>query len=69
MSNRVNAFDYVRVIAVFMILLCHYFLFSDLNSGIGRYLGLTGNIIFFLISALLYSLKKQSGKLNNGGVF
>lgn len=40
-----------------MILLCHYFLFSDLNSGIGRYLGRTGNIIFFLVSALLYGLK------------
>ena len=57
MRKRIIALDYIRVAAILMILLCHYFLFSDLNSGIGRYLGRTGNIIFFLVSALLYGLK------------
>jgi len=53
--------DHVRVVAVFMILLCHYFLFSSLNSGIGRYLAGTGNMVFFLVSALLYGLKYPVG--------
>lgn len=53
--------DHVRVIAVFVILLCHYFLFSDLNSGVGRYFAGIGNMMFFLVSALLYGLKYPIG--------
>ena len=49
------------MVAVFVILLCHYFLFSSLNSGIGRYLAGTGNMVFFLVSALLYGLKYPVG--------
>ena len=52
--RRIYELDYIRVMAVLMILLCHYFIFSDLNSGVGRYLGGTGNNIFFFVSALLY---------------
>ena len=76
MSQRIIALDYVRVIAVFMILLCHYFLFSDLNSGVGRYLAGSGNIVFFLVSAFLYgqkynsvSQKNSDGSVNGGQVF
>lgn len=65
MSQRIIALDYIRVVAVFMILLCHYFLFSDLSSGIGRYLGGTGNIIFFVVSALLYGLKYHTPNGNS----
>ena len=43
-----------------MILTCHYLLFSGANSGLGRYLGGTGTMIFFLISALLYGNKYNS---------
>lgn len=57
MNNRINALDTIRVVAILMILLCHYFLFSDLNSGIGRYLAGAGNMIFFLVSAFLYGTK------------
>ncbi len=57
MEKSIVTVDYSRVIAVFMILLCHYFLFSNLNTGIGRYLAGTGNMIFFLVSALLYGTK------------
>ena len=52
--TRINELDYIKVAAIFFILLCHYFIFSDLNSGVGRYLGGTGNNIFFFVSALLY---------------
>lgn len=57
MEKRINTLDTIRVVAVFMILLCHYFLFSDLNSGIGRYFAGVGNMIFFLVSAFLYGTK------------
>lgn len=69
--RRFYSLDYVRVIAVFMILLCHFFLFSDLNTGIGRYLGGAGNMIFILVSALLYSSKYNPdvllGTISSGG--
>ena len=57
MIKKINPLDYVRVIAVFMILVCHYCLFSNLNNGVGRYLAGTGNMLFFLVSALLYGIK------------
>ena len=61
LKREIAALNHVRVIAVFVILLCHYFLFSDLNSGVGRYLAGTGNMLFFLVSALLYGLKYPIG--------
>ena len=67
MSKRINALDYVRVVAILMILLCHYFLFSDLNTGIGRYLGGTGTMVFFLLSAFLYGLKYEIDSQTVGG--
>ena len=59
--GRINELDYIRVVAVVAVLLCHYFLFSNLNSGVGRYLGGIGNTVFFLTSALLYSFKPITG--------
>ena len=56
-GNRICALDYARVVTILMIMLCHYLLFSDLDSGAGRYLGGVGTIIFFLISAFIYGLK------------
>lgn len=61
MEKRINTLDTIRVVAIFMILLCHYFLFSDLNSNIGRYFAGVGNMIFFLVSALLYGSKYGVG--------
>lgn len=57
MSKRINELDYVRVITVGMILLCHYLECSDVNLGLGRYLGGAGNTVFFVVSALLYSFR------------
>gem|GEM_PF-7124162 len=48
-----------------MILTCHYLLFSGVNSRLGHYLGGTGNIIFFLLSALLYGNKYNSAAIRN----
>ena len=57
MNNKIYSLDSVRVVAIFMILLCHYFLFSYLNDGVGRYFAGVGNMVFFLVSAMLYGLK------------
>lgn len=57
MKNKIYSLDFVKVVAIFMILLCHYFLFSDLNTGISRYFAGVGNMIFFLVSAVLYGIK------------
>lgn len=60
MDSRIYVLDYIRVIAVMMILTCHYLLFSGVSSGLGRYLAGIGNMIFFLLSALLYGNKYNS---------
>ncbi len=69
--KRLYSLDNARVIAVFMILLCHFFIFSDMNTGVGRYLGWVGNLIFLLISAILYSAKYNldatPGIISSGG--
>ena len=54
MSNRIHSFDYIRSLAILIIVACHYLEFSGVNVGLGRYLGLVGNMLFFLLSALLY---------------
>ena len=51
MSKRINELDYVRAIALGMILLCHYLECSGLSLGLGRYLGGAGNTVFFVVSA------------------
>lgn len=57
MLKRINELDYVRVIAVGMILMCHFFEYSGASVGFGRYLGGVGNTVFFVVSALLYSFR------------
>lgn len=67
LKNRVHSYDYIRVIAILMIVICHYFLFSNLNSGIGRFLSSIGNMEFILLSALLYG--RDLTDRNTGGDF
>ena len=56
-------FDYVRVIAMFVIVLGHFFVFCTPFHGIGRYLGGGGYNVFFFLSALLYGIKwENSGR-------
>ena len=68
MENRINALDYVRVVAITMILMCHYFLFSELNNGISRYFAGTGNMLFFLVSAVLFGYKYRIEKQDFRGI-
>lgn len=72
MNLRVNSFDYIRTIAIFMIVICHYLMFSGINEGVARYLASTGNVMFFILSALLYGGKRmEDGSFvkNGGGKF
>lgn len=57
MKGKIGALDHVRLVALVLILLCHYFMFSDLSDGVSRYFSGTGNMLFFLVSAVLYGLK------------
>ncbi len=63
MNGRFFPGDYVRVFAMIMILLCHYYQNCNLASGVDRYLGDVGNMIFFLLSAFLYGGKLNSDKM------
>lgn len=67
--KRLSELDYIRVIAVGLILLCHYLEYSGLNVGVGRYLGGVGNAIFFLLSALLYCFKYNIDNQNIAYVY
>jgi peptidoglycan/LPS O-acetylase OafA/YrhL len=60
MANRNYSLDYIRVVAILMIVICHYCLFSSLDSGVGRFLAGVGNMVFFMLSALLYGNKHIS---------
>lgn len=53
--QRIEFFDYARAIAIIGILLCHCCLAG--GEGIGRYLGLCFNTVFFLISAIIMGCK------------
>lgn len=56
-------FDYIRAIAIITIVLCHFFLYGDLCPNIGRYLSGGGNMLFFLLSALLHGkIWQKKGK-------
>ena len=57
MTKRNYTFDYIRVITIIAILLCHFLILGGINDGVGRYLGGVGNIVFFSMPALLYGLK------------
>ncbi len=67
MSNRIHSFDYIRALAILIIVACHYLEFSGVNVGLGRYLGLAGNMMFFLLSALLYGKSFAREKSAWGG--
>lgn len=52
--TRVVEFDYIRVLALIGILLCHScFEFSTETVWLGRYLGATFNFLFLILSAFL----------------
>lgn len=57
---RYFKFDFARAIAIIGIVLCHFFLFGGAGNSctpLGRYLALVFNVVFFMLSALLYGIK------------
>lgn len=54
--NRLHSFDYIRVIALFGILICHsLFLFPECE-WVGRYFAQCFNFVFLILSAFLLGL-------------
>lgn len=55
--RRIVEFDYIRVMAILCILLCHScFEWGEGADGVGRYFALTFNFVFFMLSAVLFGL-------------
>lgn len=60
-------FDFARAIAIIGIVLCHFFLFGGAGNNfipLGRYIALVFNVIFFILSALLYGIKWRKKEFN-----
>lgn len=55
-QNRIIAFDYIRVIALASILICHSLLEVISGCGVAYYFAFTFNYVFLLISAFLFGL-------------
>lgn len=60
MKNRIIEFDYIRIISLIGILLCHSLLGSFEYTWVGRYLGLTFNFLFLILSAFLLGLSWEN---------
>lgn len=56
MNNRIIEFDYIRIISLIGILLCHSMFETFEYTWLGRYLGLTFNFLFLILSAFLFGL-------------
>lgn len=54
--NRLVSFDYIRVISILGIVLCHCCYGITGMSFLGRFLGLTFNVVFLILSAFLLGL-------------
>lgn len=64
-ESRIVQFDYIRVISLLGILLCHSLFESFEYSWLGRYFALTFNFLFLILSAfLLGSSWEKNGKPN-----
>ncbi|MDE6370738.1 MAG: acyltransferase family protein [Duncaniella sp.] len=69
-QNRIIAIDYIRVIALTSILICHSLLEVISGCGIAYYFAFTFNYIFLLISAFLFGLGwEKNGREQYGGSF
>lgn len=61
-SKRIFAFDILRVMAIFGILVCHSCFRWSGCEWIGRYFAQTFNLVFLLISAFLIGIKWQDNR-------
>lgn len=63
--GRIDTFDYMRVIAVFGILMCHYCFNWDVTFGLGRFFGCTFNALFIGMSGLLLGYQYEKKERNS----
>lgn len=55
--KRTNSFDYIRAYSIVGILICHFLFNWESTTGTGRWLASTFNVIFLMLSAILFGLK------------
>ena len=55
-QDRIVAFDYLRVIAVLMVMACHWMQFHNVTPVFGSSLGAIANCFFFAMSGLALGL-------------
>lgn len=60
--NRLVSFDYIRVISILGIVLCHCCYGITGMSFLGRFLGLTFNVVFLILSAFLLGLSWEKNQ-------
>lgn len=66
-ESRIVQFDYIRVVSLLGILLCHSLFESFEYSWLGRYFALTFNFLFLILSAFLLGLSwENKGKPKYG---
>ncbi|MBD5280664.1 MAG: acyltransferase [Bacteroides sp.] len=60
-KERIIEFDYIRVISLFAILICHSFLDQWYHiEWLGRFLGMTFNFLFLILSAFLFGISWEN---------
>ena len=60
-SSRITSFDYIRVVSIIGILICHSLTDTWLNAEwLGRLLGMTFNFLFLILSAFLFGISWEN---------
>ena len=70
--NKIIALDYIRVISIIFIIVCHCCFSFPEYDWIGRYLGQTFNFLFLMLSSILLGLswnKKNRPQYNKSFLF
>ena len=57
MPPKNHSFELVRAVAIMVIVLGHFLVFSSISTSLGSHWGGVGNCVFFVLSALLFGLK------------
>ena len=52
--DRVKSFDFIRVVSMFFIFICHCLMNFGSTLWLSRFLGQTFNFLFIILSALLF---------------
>ena len=60
-GDRITSFDYIRVVSILGILICHSFLDSWFyTEWLGRFMGMTFNFLFLVLSAFLFGISWEN---------